>query len=117
MGIENTSDSRTYKMFRLLVAQLQSDEPVAPCATREEWEQLLAANRPAHRDLLAELARFADLWRYFGEQEESLGSEIVGKIRGLYRLPVEERTSALKAINQALIRRLNHAGESARLRQ
>jgi len=49
-----------------LLKQQQLGAALVPSATREEWDQLLAESQPETRDLLAELARFADLWRYFG---------------------------------------------------
>jgi hypothetical protein len=94
-----------------------SERALSPCASREEWEQLLASNQPEMRDLLVELACFADLWRYFEEHEQRLGPSVVRDIGGLHKLALPERIAQLRKINHKLMRRLNDAGKSSRLRQ
>src|SRR5215467_8019962 len=68
------------------------------------------------RELVKELARFADLWRYFQERKEKLGPEIVSALRQVNQLPVPERTARLKEINQKLMERVGDAGQGAQFR-
>jgi hypothetical protein len=72
---------------------------------------------PEERELLEQLARFADLWRYFQEQKQKLGEEIVAALGRLHTLPVPERIASLKEINQKLMERLSSAGQGAQFRQ
>jgi hypothetical protein len=90
---------------------------VAPIEYRDEWETLVESKPPEERELLKELARFADLWRYFEERKEKLGLEIVNVISHLHNLPISARISRLKEINQKLMERIGDAGQSAQLRQ
>ena len=66
--------------------------------------------------MLRELARFADLWRYFQEREEKLGPEIVGDVGRVHRLSVSERVGRLKEINRRLIERVDDAGKGTQSR-
>jgi hypothetical protein len=98
-------------------SQSNPETALSPCASREEWEQLLDSNRPEMRDLLVELARFADLWRYFEEHKQRLGPKVVRDVAGLHKLRLAERIAQLKRINRKLMRRVNDAGKSFKFRQ
>ena len=89
---------------------------LAPIEDRGEWDKLVASKPPEERELLEQLARFSDLWRYFQERKQKLGQEIVNRLRGLNSLPVSERIVQLKEINQKLMERVGDAGSSAQLR-
>jgi hypothetical protein len=99
------------------LAESESGGNLAPVESVEEWEKLLASKPPEERQLLEELARFADLWRYFRERKQKLGPEIVDRIRGLKDLPVPERIMALQDISQTLMERIGNADSSSQLRQ
>ncbi|PYY12997.1 MAG: hypothetical protein DMG60_22815 [Acidobacteria bacterium] len=90
---------------------------MAPIEDRREWEELVASKPPEERDLLTELARFADLWRYLRDRDEKLGSEIVEAISQVHHSPVPERIARLKAINKKLMERVGDAGEDPQFRQ
>jgi hypothetical protein len=104
---------------------LESEKPVsetrpggnlAAVESLEEWEKLLAAKPPKEKQLLEELARFSDLWRYFRERGQKLGPEIVNRVCGLKELPVPDRILALQDISQTLMGRIGDADSGARLR-
>lgn len=101
--------SRLFKRFKL-------GGDLAPIEDRGEWDKLVASRPPEERELLKELARFTDLWRYFQERKEKLGPEIVNAIRDVHKLPVPERILRLKEINQKLMERVGDASEGAQLR-
>jgi len=65
--------SRLFKRF-------QKGGDLAPIEDRDEWDKLVESTLPEERELVKELARFADLWRYFQERQEKLGSEIVSAV-------------------------------------
>ena len=90
---------------------------LAPIEDRNEWDKLVASKPPEERELIGVLTRFADLWRYFEERKEKLGSEIVKAVSEVPSLPVPERIARLKEINQKLMERIGDAGEGARFRQ
>jgi len=96
--------------------RFQKDGDLAPVADIQEWERLVASKQSEERDLLRELTRFADLWRYSRERGEKLGPGIVDAIRQLHNLAVPERARRLKEINQELMERVNDVGEGAQFR-
>jgi len=99
-----------------LLGRFQPGGDLSPIEDRSEWEKLVASKSPEERELLEQLARFTDLWRYFQEQKQKLGPEIVNRLRGLNNLPVTERIVQLKDINQKLLERVGDAGPGAQLR-
>jgi hypothetical protein len=101
----------------LVAKRFRPGGDLAPIEDREQWEQLVASKPPEERELLQELARFADLWRYFQERDESLGSKIVDGMRELNKLPVPERIRRLKDINLELMKRVGDDGQGAQFRQ
>ncbi len=88
----------------------------SPIEDRAEWDRLVESKSPEEQELVGELARFADLWRYLQEEKEKLGPEIVDAVSQLHNLPRPERIAQLKEINQKLMERVPDAGESAQLR-
>ncbi len=100
-----------------LVSKFQRGGDLGPIEDRREWDHLVESKSPDERDLLEQLTRFADLWRYFQERKEKLGQEIVGAVSQLHRLSIPERTASLKEINQKLMERVDGAGQGAQFRQ
>jgi hypothetical protein len=99
-----------------LTRRLQPGGDLAPVKDSEEWDALVASKPPEERDLLQELARFVDLWRYFRERNKPLGMDIVDSIQGLNTLPVPKRIERLKEINLKLMERVGDDGSSAQSR-
>ena len=99
-----------------LAKRLELGANLAPVKDREEWEQIVARKPPEERELLQELARFIDIWRYFRERNERLGIGIMDAIQGLHDLPIPERIERLKQINLQLMERVGDDGKSARSR-
>lgn len=99
-----------------LLNRFRSGGDLAPIEDRGEWDKLVASKPPEERELLEQLSRFSDLWRYFQERKEKLGPEIVKRVRGLNKLPVPERVAQLKDINQKLMERVGNADPGAQLR-
>jgi hypothetical protein len=79
---------------------------LAPIDDRGEWEKLVRSNPPEEQELVNELARFADLWRYFQERNEKLGPEIVKALAEVHKLPVALRAAQVREINQKLMDRI-----------
>lgn len=100
-----------------LLQRFKSGGDLGPVNDRDDWEKFLASQPPEERELVSELARFADLWRYFQERGEKLGPEIVESISEVHKLAVPERTARLKEINQKLMERVQDAGAGAQFRQ
>lgn len=97
--------------------RFQKNGELAAIEDRFEWEELVRSQAPEERELLCELVRFVDLWRYLQEREERLGAEILAAISQLQQLPVPERIARLKEINYRLMERVGDAGQCAQLRQ
>lgn len=90
---------------------------LSPIEDRSEWDKTIESTPPEERELIKELARFVDLWRYFRERDEKLGPEIVNAISELHRLSLAERTARLREINQKLMERVSDVGKGAQFRQ
>jgi hypothetical protein len=101
--------SRLFKRF-------QSGGDLTPIEDRGQWDNLVESKPPEQRELLKELARFTDLWRYFQERKEKLGPEIADAISQVHKLPVPERISRLKQLNQKLMERVSSVGQGAQFR-
>jgi hypothetical protein len=99
-----------------LCKRFEEGGDLAPIKDRNEWDKLVESKPPEERELVKELARFADLWRYFQENKEKLGTEIVSALSQVNQLPVPERTARLKEINQKLMERVSDAGPGAQFR-
>lgn len=99
-----------------LVGRYQAGGDYGPVEDRAEWEKLLASKSPEERELLEQLARFADLWRYFRERKEKLGGEVLNALKQVKTMPVPERIALFREINLKLMERVGDAGSGARLR-
>ncbi len=99
-----------------LVKRFEKGGDVAPIEDRNEWDKLVESKPPEERELVKELARFADLWRYFQERKEKLGPEIVSALSQVRQLPIAERIALLKEINQKLMERVGDVGQGAQFR-
>ena len=99
-----------------MVERFQAGGDFGPVKDRVEWEKLVASEPPEERELLEELARFVDLWRYLRERKEKLGSAILTSLAQVTKLPVPERVALLKEINIELMKRVGDAGPGAQLR-
>ena len=99
-----------------MLKRLVKGGDLAPLENRDDWETLVESQTGEQRELLQEFARFSDLWRYLHERNEKLGRDIVDGIAQLHRLPIVQRISDLKAINQKLMERIGDA-QGAQKRQ
>ncbi len=113
---DDTPQKDLLKEMARLFKRFDKGGDLAPIEDRNEWDKLVASKPPDERELIGELTRFADLWRYFQERNEKLGPEIVKAVSEVPNLPVPERTARLKAVNQKLMERVGDAGEGARFR-
>lgn len=113
---DDTPQEDLLKELAHLFKHFEKGGDLAPIEDRNEWDKLVASKPPEERELVGELARFADLWRYFQERKEKLGPEIVKALSEVPNLPVPERIVRLKEINQKLMERVGDAGEGARFR-
>ena len=113
---DENAQQQLFEAMERLFKRFAQDGDLGPLEDRSEWEKLVDAQPPEERDLLRELAHFADLWRYLQEHNERLGPEIVDAISGVHSVPVCERMARLKEINQKLMERIVDAGESTQFR-
>ena len=113
---DDTPQEDLLKEMGRLLKRFNKGGDLAPIEDRNEWDKLVASKPPEERELIGELTRFADLWRYFQERKEKLGPEIVKAVSEVPNLPVPQRIVRLKEINQKLMERVGDAGEGARFR-
>ena len=99
-----------------LLQKFQPGGESGPIEDRDEWEQRVQSHAPQERELLHELTRFADLWRYIQENKEKLGPEILAALKEVPQLAVPERIERMREINQKLMERIPDAGEGPKFR-
>jgi hypothetical protein len=99
-----------------LFKRFEKDGDLSPEEDRDSWDKLVESKPPEERELIEELARFADMWRYFQGHEQKLGPEIVKAISELHKLPVAQRTARLKEINLKLLERISDADQGTQSR-
>jgi MoxR-like ATPase len=114
---DDTPQKELLQEVSRLLRRFQKDGDIGPIDDRDEWENLVESKSLEERELIRELARFTDLWRYFQERGEKLGSEIVNAISAVHQFPVHERSARIEEINRKLMERVGDAGSSAQLRQ
>ena len=115
MKNDNSQKELLQEMARLF-ERFEKGGDLAPIEDRDEWDKLAESKPPEERELVKELARFADLWRYFQERNEKLGPEIVNAISVVHQFPIPERTARLQEINRKLMERIGDAGAGAQFR-
>lgn len=89
-----------------LFRRFQTGGDLAPIEDGEQWDELVSSNPPEEQELVMELARFADLWRYFQERNEKLGPATVNALAEVHKLPVTLRAARVREINQELMSRI-----------
>ena len=85
--------------------------------SRIEREERINDLPPAEKELAQETARFADLCQYFEQHKMDGPGEIVDQLNQASRLPIPERTEAIKKLNQRLMGYLNDTGKDSFIRQ
>jgi hypothetical protein len=113
---DDTPQNQLLQEMARLFKRFEKGGDLAPIEDRNEWDNLVESKPPEERELVKELARFADLWRYFQERKEKLGPEIVNAVSQMHKLPVRERIARLKEINQKLMERVGDASQGAQFR-
>jgi hypothetical protein len=99
-----------------LLQKFQPSGDLDPIEDRDEWEERVRSHAPHDRELLQELTRFADLWRYFQENKDKLGPEVLAALKEVPQLSVPERIEHMREINQKLMERIPDAGEGPKFR-
>ena len=116
----NSAEKRHQHLLQEIERLLRHSRPggdLEPAATMEQWERTIESAPECARELLRELARFADLWRFLSEHEQELGESIVTEIGAIHMLPESERVLRLRQINRTLMGRVEDARRGSQLRQ
>jgi hypothetical protein len=82
-----------------------------------EREQRLNSLSGEERQLAEESARCADLCQYFSRKKMDVPTHIADELGRISRLPIAERITRMKALNQTLMEYLNDAGQDTGIRQ
>ncbi len=106
----DTAQEELLQEFSRLFRRVRPGGDLAPIEDPDEWEKLVRSKSPEEQELLNELARFSDLWRYLQEGNEKLGPAIVKAIGEVHKLPVALRAARIREINQELMRRIGEFG-------
>lgn len=117
MNSADKPHQRFLKEFECLLRHSRPGGDLEAAATMEAWERTIESAPEPSRELLRELARFADLWRFLSECEQDLGDSIVAEIGAVHALSPSERLVCLKQINRKLMERVEHARRGSQLRQ
>lgn len=115
MDEKDTQNQLMVEVMRLL-ERFQPGGELGPIEDRNEWERRVQSHAPEDRELLQELTRFADLWRYFQEKKEKLGPEILGLLKEAPALAVPARIECMREINRKLMERIPDACKGTEFR-
>lgn len=99
-----------------LLKKFQLGGELGPIEDRDEWEKRVQSHASQDRELLQEITRFADLWRYFQDNKEKLGAEVLAALKEVPGLAVSQRIERMREINQKLMGRIPDAGEGPKFR-
>ena len=84
MPDENAQNELLVEVMKLL-QKFQPGGESGPIADRDDWEKRVRSHASPDLELLQELTRFDDLWRYFLENREKLGPEILSALKEMPR--------------------------------
>ena len=115
--MKSGNQKESFGQLALRLDQRKPARDLLPARNAQDWERLVELTPGPAGELMRELARFADLWRYLNERDERLGSQIVEQIGSLHRLPLARRIARLRMINDTLMHRICDAGQGSQLRQ
>lgn len=110
---QDTPQEELLRQMAQVLKRFEKRGDLAAIENRTDWDTLVESQTDEQRELLQELARFIDLWRYLQERHQKLGREIVDAIAQVHRLPIVHRISELRTINQKLMERVGDAHQSA----
>jgi hypothetical protein len=112
---KDTQNDLVVEVMKLL-NKFQPGGERGPIEDRDEWERRMQSHAPPDRELLQELTRFAGLWRYFQEQKETIGPEILDTLKEVPKLAVNARVDRMRQINHKLMERISNASEGSKFR-
>ena len=90
---------------------------LGPLDDRNEYEQRLHSLPLGQKELAQESTRFADLCQYLSQQKMDIPPSIVERLGNVSKLPVKDRTRAMKDIDRELMEYLNDVGQDPGIRQ
>ena len=88
-----------------------------PLDDRNEYQQRLNSLPAEQKEFAGESTRFADLCQFFSQQRMDIPASIVEGVRNVSKLPVKDRTRAMKDINRELMEYLSNVGQDPGIRQ
>ncbi len=103
---DHTAQEKLLEELARFFRRFRPGGDLAPIEDPDEWEKVVRSKSPEEQEVLNELARFSDLWRYLQERNEKLGPVIVKAIGEVHKLPVALRAARIREINQELMRRV-----------
>lgn len=109
----DTAQETLLKEQARLFRRFNAGGDLVPIENRDQWDELVRSNPPEEQELVNELARFADLWRYLRERNEKLGPAIVKALAEVHKMPVALRAGRVREINQRLMDRVADPGPGA----
>jgi hypothetical protein len=114
------SQDEDHRRSRKLRGSLDKFEPGGDPGSiedRSQYEQRLNALPAEQKQLAQENARLADLCQYFSRTRIEIPPPLMEQIGRLVRLPLSERTGAVKNLNRELMEYLNDVGQDSGIRQ
>ena len=90
--------------------------PLGPIEDPVEYEKLMESLTPLERELNREVTNFIRLIDYFSRVQLKLTPDIADAMNAAAELPVEQRITRVRAINEKLMRRLHDADSNKQFR-
>jgi len=88
----------------------------APIEDPAEYEKLRDSLPPEEREINLAFTQFAQLLDYFERQNMKVGMDVANAISAAVRLPKPEQAARIREVNQALMKRINDAGQGPAIR-
>lgn len=99
-----------------IIERFQPGGDHGPIEDRNAWDQLVRSRGPEEGELLQELTNFFDLSKFLEGHNQALGESIVSALEQVHKLPIPERISRLREINQELMQRVADVGADSQFR-
>jgi len=89
---------------------------MGPIEDFNEYEKLRESLPPAERELNLRVTELIQLIEYFGRKGIAIGRDVTDTMKAAASLPIEERITRIREMNQGLMKRLSDAGQDSPFR-
>ncbi|HET6842832.1 MAG TPA: hypothetical protein VFK06_14310 [Candidatus Angelobacter sp.] len=112
---KNAAAGLAEQMMRVL-KHFAPGGPMGPIEDFNEYEKLRESLPPLERELNLRVTELIQLVEYYGRRGSAVGRDVTDAMKAAASLPVEERITCIREMNQGLMKRLGDAGQNSQFR-